>query len=78
MSQRRKFGADLKAKVALEAMREQQTLAEIATKYKLHQNQVSAWKKDAIDAMSTIFKTNGERIHHSLRLRLKSMNFSEW
>ena len=54
MSQRRKFGADLKAKVALEAMREQQTLAEIATKYKLHQNQVSAWKKDAIDAMSTI------------------------
>jgi len=55
MSQRRKFGADLKAKVALEAMREQQTLAEIATKYKLHQNQVSAWKKDAIDAMSTIF-----------------------
>ncbi len=55
MSQRRKFGAEFKAKVSLEAMREQQTLAAIATKYKLHQNQVSAWKKEAMESMTTIF-----------------------
>jgi transposase len=56
MSQRRKFSADFKGKVALEAIREQSTLAEIANKYNLHQNQVSAWKKEALESMTSLFK----------------------
>ena len=41
-------------KVAIEALPEQQTLAEIASKHKLHQNKVSSWKKDAAEAMTMI------------------------
>jgi transposase len=36
-----------KATIALEALRERQTLSEIAQKYEVHPTQVSAWKKEA-------------------------------
>lgn len=55
MPKRRSFSAEFKAKVALEALREQSTLAEIAQKYELHQNQISAWKKEALEDISSIF-----------------------
>lgn len=42
---RRKFTAEFKAKVALEAMQERQTLSELYKKYELHPNQVVQWKK---------------------------------
>lgn len=41
---RRRFTADFKLEVVLEALKERHTLSEIAQKYQLHQNQVSQWK----------------------------------
>ena len=55
MPKRRSSSAEFKAKVTLEALREQSTLAEIAQKYELHQNQISTWKKEALGSMSLVF-----------------------
>jgi transposase len=45
MKKRRKFTSDFKSKVALEALREQQPIHEIAKRYQVHPTQVTEWKK---------------------------------
>ena len=45
MTTRRRFTADFKAKVALEALRGDKTIQEIAARNKVHPNQVSKWKR---------------------------------
>jgi len=58
MSKRRKFTAAFKAKVALEALRGDRTIQEIASRHKVHPNQVSAWKRQAMDGLGEVF-SNG-------------------
>ena len=55
MTTRRRFTADFKAKVALEALRGDKTIQEIAARHKVHPNQVSAWKRQAMDGLGAIF-----------------------
>ncbi|MEJ5188007.1 MAG: transposase [Breznakiellaceae bacterium] len=45
MKKRQSFDKAFKAKVALEALREGMTIQEIASKYGVHPNQISLWKK---------------------------------
>lgn len=52
---RRKFSDQFKAKVALEALRGDKTIQEIAAKHHLHPNQVSSWKKQAMDGLAGVF-----------------------
>ena len=43
---RRRFSVEFKLKVVLEALKERQSLNELAQKHQLHQNQISKWKTD--------------------------------
>jgi transposase-like protein len=52
---RRKFADNFKAQVALEALRGDQTIQEIAAKHNLLPTQVSAWKKQAVEGMADAF-----------------------
>jgi len=54
---RRKFTSEFKARVALEALKERSTLAELAKKYELHPNQISKWKQEFIENSSKVFET---------------------
>ncbi len=61
MTTRRRFTADFKARVALEALRGDKTIQEIASRHKVHPNQVSAWKRQAVDGLGSIFSNGADR-----------------
>ena len=52
---RRKFSAEFKAKVVLEALKERSTIEELARKHELHPSQINSWKKEAVANMSSVF-----------------------
>ena len=58
MSRRKRYDSRFKAQVAIEAIKNQQTIAQIASEYGVHPNQVSQWKKQALDQFPQLF-TNG-------------------
>ena len=52
---RKKHGVDFKAKVALAAVREDSTVAELSSRYGVHASQIHAWKKTVLDGVGSLF-----------------------
>lgn len=54
-TQRRKFTSDFKSKVAIEALKERETIESICKKHDLHPSQVNQWKKELQTNSSLLF-----------------------
>jgi transposase len=59
---RRKIDSALKAKIALEALREHATVPELAQRYQVHPNQIYTWKKQLQEQAAKAFETGGRPI----------------
>lgn len=57
---RRKFTAEFKAKVAMEALQEKLTLSELSKKYEVHPNLITKWKNQLKEQSTSVFKERGE------------------
>ncbi len=55
-TKRRKFSATFKAKVAIEALKERESLAELSRKFEIHPNIISKWKKEFLEHADQAFK----------------------
>ena len=56
----KKHSKEFKAKVAVEALRGEKTVQEIALKYEIHPNQVTLWKKQLLDNATSAFDKQGK------------------
>ena len=55
MAKRRQFSAEFKAKVALEALRGELTVAELAKKHEVHPNMIAGWKRRLTEEAAGLF-----------------------
>jgi putative transposase len=56
---RRRFSAEFKFRVALEAAKGQQTIGELASRHNLHPNQISQWKRQLLAGGADVFNGHG-------------------
>ena len=69
MSKRKQYASQFKATVALEAVKNKKTIAQIASEYGIHPNQVGKWKKQLIESLPQVFinrKTDSEKASEKL------------
>jgi len=62
MKTRRRFTAEFKAKVALEAIQGHRTISELAAKHELHPNQITQWKRQAMENLANVFDDKGTEV----------------
>lgn len=74
MRTRRRFTADFKAKVALEALRCDRTIQEIAAKHQVHPNQVSVWRRQALDGLGAVFSNGAEAAGRDHEAEIKELH----
>ena len=57
---RKRYSAEFKAKVALEALRGELTIAQLVAKHGVHQTLINAWKRQAVEGMAAVFSGKAE------------------
>ena len=57
---RRKFSAGFKAKVAIEALKERESLAELSQRFEVHPNMICKWKQEFIEHSAEVFEKKKE------------------
>jgi transposase len=57
---RKRYSAEFKARVAMEALRGELTVAQLATKHGVHQTLIGDWKRQAVDGLVTVFSGRAE------------------
>ena len=73
MAKRKNFSAQFKAKVALEALRGEHTLSELAARYELHPNVITNWKKRAREGLVDVFAGKVEKRHSGSEAKTKEL-----
>lgn len=72
---RKNHDKQFKAKVAMEALREELTIQELAKKYGLHPNQIGQWKKQAIVGLPELFERANKKNDDLLDLEKERDNY---
>lgn len=73
-NKRRKFSAEFKARVALDALSGEHTIAELAGKYDIHPNQITTWKKQAKEGIVASFSGKAQNDQQTSEAQIKELH----
>lgn len=76
-SKRRKFNPSFKARVALDSLKERESLAQLAAKHGVHANQISKWKKELLESAPAVFEGKAGKQRDAEREREQSQLFEK-
>ena len=74
MSKRRRFSAEFKARVALEALSGAQTISELSAKHGVHPNMISQWKRRVQEHLPELFSQKGSGRDSSREAEIKELH----
>jgi len=60
-NKRKRYAAEFKAKVALEALKGESTVQELASRFGVHPNMIAQWKRQAVEGMTESFRSKSGR-----------------
>ena len=69
----KKYSPQFKAKVALEALKEEKSLTELAAQFDIHPNLISKWKRQALDGLVSIFTGSREPNSKDYEAQIKQL-----
>jgi transposase-like protein len=74
MSKRKQHAPDFKARVALEALKGEQTVAELASRFGVHPTMIHTWKRALLEGASGVFERGGKKVHDIDEERVKELH----
>ena len=73
-NKRKRYTSEFKAKVALEALKGESTVHELASRFDIHPNMITQWKRQAVERMDTLFTTKADRNDAMNEEQLKNLH----
>jgi transposase len=73
-TKRKRYSAEFKAKVALEAIKGEQTIQELGSRYGLHPNMITNWKRQAIENLAETFSSKTEQVRSNDDPQIKELH----
>jgi len=73
-TKRKRYSAEFKARVALEAIRGEHTLSELAARHDMHPNMITNWKRQAIENMADTFSSKADRSGAVNEVQIKELH----
>ncbi|MCP4606223.1 MAG: IS3 family transposase [Proteobacteria bacterium] len=74
MTKRKRYSGEFKSKVALAALKGEETMAQLSTRFGVHPNMIAKWKRDAVDGLAEVFASKRERKQKDSEAQIKELH----
>lgn len=74
MAKRKRYSGEFKAKVALEALKGEETMAQLASRFGVHANMIAKWKREAVEGLAEVFTDKRQKREKDSEAQIKELH----